>query len=63
MEQQARVRMFYSMASICAAVLFVAGIALGIMGKPAGWIIACVDVLLWIALRLLLKNNRDAESG
>lgn len=60
-EQEAKVRMLYVMSSIAFGVLLIAGIAIGIMGNPAGWILCVVAVALWLGLHFTLKYTRQAQ--
>ncbi|MYT56551.1 hypothetical protein GTW29_07400 [Streptomyces sp. SID7834] len=60
-EQQAKVRMLYVMSSVAFGVLLISGIALGVMGNPAGWILCVVAVALWSGLHLTLKDTRQAQ--
>ncbi|MGX1484968.1 hypothetical protein RKD45_004044 [Streptomyces griseus] len=61
-EQQAKVRMLYVMSSVAFGVLLISGIALGVMGNPAGWILCVVAVALWSGLHLTFKYTRQAQS-
>lgn len=60
-EQQAKIHMLYVMSSIAFGVLLVSGIALGIMGNPAGWILCGVAVALWLGLHFTVKYTRQAQ--
>ncbi|QIQ02032.1 hypothetical protein HA039_06715 [Streptomyces liangshanensis] len=60
-EQQAKVRMYYVMASVASVVLLVSGVAIGIMGNPAGWVLCVVAVALWLGLSLTIKYTRQAQ--
>ncbi|MET9481649.1 hypothetical protein [Streptomyces sp. NPDC006638] len=46
-EQQAKVRMYYVMASVASVVLLISGVAIGIMGNPAGWVLCVVAPALY----------------
>ncbi|AGJ56571.1 hypothetical protein BCL80_106268 [Streptomyces avidinii] len=53
--------MLYVMSSVAFGVLLISGIALGVMGNPAGWILCVVAVALWSGLHLTLKYTRQAQ--
>ncbi|MEV5133948.1 hypothetical protein AB0L83_15435 [Streptomyces sp. NPDC052071] len=50
------------MSSVAFGVLLISGIALGVMGNPAGWILCVVAVALWSGLHLTFKYTRQAQS-
>lgn len=60
-EQQAKVRMYYSMSSIASAALLISGVAIGVMGNPAGWILCVVAAALCLGLHLTIKYTRQAQ--
>ncbi|MFF5164833.1 MULTISPECIES: hypothetical protein [Streptomyces] len=49
------------MSSVAFGVLLISGIALGVMGNSAGWILCVVAVALWSGLHLTLKYTRQAQ--
>jgi hypothetical protein len=61
MEQRARSRMYFIMASIAFSVLAISGIAIAVMGNGAGWLLVAIAVVLWGGLYLTLTYTQKSQ--
>ncbi|TKT10710.1 hypothetical protein E4U92_07290 [Streptomyces galbus] len=61
MEQRARSRMYFIMASIAFSVLAISGIAIAVMGNGAGWLLVAIAVVLWAGLYLTLTYTQKSQ--